>query len=200
MFTDRDIYGIWVASEGVVYRDFNKDVHYIKALPKDVTITKYFCGVDWGFEHYGSIVLCGKGSDDNYYLLKEIASQHKEIDYWVEEAKNIKANYGNVPFYCDTARPEHVRRFKREGLLCPPTDKAVVAGIEQVSKLFKTNKLFILEDNVNIFKDEIYNYVWANGKDEPIKKNDDVLDALRYAIYCETKKKGNILDRSKYGI
>ena len=30
MFFDRDILGIWVASEGVVYKDFNKDIHYIK--------------------------------------------------------------------------------------------------------------------------------------------------------------------------
>ena len=32
---------------------------------------------------------------------------------------------------------------------------------------------------------QIYNYVWAKGKDEPIKQNDDVLDSLRYAIYTD---------------
>lgn len=29
MFTDRDIYGMWVAAEGVVYKDFNEEIHYI---------------------------------------------------------------------------------------------------------------------------------------------------------------------------
>ena len=59
---------------------------------------------------------------------------------------------------------------------------------------------FLLEDNVNIFKTEIYNYVWAKGKDEPIKSSDDVLDSLRYAIYTDMKLTGNTFNRSKYGI
>jgi PBSX family phage terminase large subunit len=41
MFFDRDILGVWVASEGVVYKDFNKDVHYIKDL-NNIDIVKYF--------------------------------------------------------------------------------------------------------------------------------------------------------------
>ena len=31
MFTDRDIHGYWVAPEGVIYKDFNKDIHYISS-------------------------------------------------------------------------------------------------------------------------------------------------------------------------
>ena len=44
-----------------------------------------------------------------------------------------------------------------------------------------------VEDNVDIFKVEIYNYVWKDGKDEPVKQYDDVLDSLRYAIYSDLK-------------
>ena len=73
-------------------------------------------------------------------------------------------------------------------------------GISTVATLFKTNKLLVLEDNVNIFKTEIYNYVWAKGKDEPIKQQDDVLDSLRYAIYSDIKLSGSTFNRSKYGI
>ena len=73
-------------------------------------------------------------------------------------------------------------------------------GISTVATLFKTNKLLILEDNVNIFKTEIYNYVWAKGKDEPIKQQDDALDSLRYAIYSDIKLSGSTFNRSKYGI
>ena len=69
-----------------------------------------------------------------------------------------------------------------------------------IAKLFKTDKLFILEDNVTRFKDEIYNYVWQKGKDDPVKQFDDVLDSLRYAIYSESKMNIKQFDRSKYGI
>ena len=50
------------------------------------------------------------------------------------------------------------------------------------------------------FKDEIYNYVWQKGKDDPVKQFDDVLDSLRYAIYSESKRNGKMFDRNKYNV
>lgn len=197
MFTDRDIHGLWVAAQGVVYKDFNKDIHYISKAEfevideegnKAINIVKHYCGVDWGFEHYGSIVLLAEDDKDNIYLIKEYSAQHQEIDYWVDIAKEIKKEYGNISFYCDTARPEYVKKFKKQGIKAINADKAVLAGIGEVASRYKSNKLFIIEDNVDLFKQEIYNYVWSNTKDEPVKKWDDVQDALRYGIYTEKNK------------
>lgn len=186
MFFDRDILGIWVAAEGVVYQDFNKDKHYIKASDlKDINIVKYIAGVDWGWEHHGSIVLIGIDDKGTYYLIKEIAKQHKHIEYWVEEAKKIIKEYGNIPFYCDTARPDYVRKFRENDMLAINARKDVLAGISEVASLFKQDKLLVVKDNVNLFKIEIYNYVWKDGKDEPVKVYDDVLDSVRYAIYSD---------------
>ena len=198
MFYDRDILGIWVASEGVVYQDFNKDIHYIKEA--NTGFKKYFVGVDFGWEHYGSMVVMGLGLDNKYYLLKEYAYQHKDIDEWINIAKDIVKEYGSVNFYCDTARPDYINKLKVNSIRAINARKEVLEGISTIATLFKTNKLLILEDNVNIFKTEIYNYVWAKGKDEPVKANDDVLDSLRYAIYTDMKLTGNTFNRSKYGI
>ena len=198
MFFDRDILGIWVASEGVVYQDFNKDIHYIKEA--NVGFKKIFCGVDFGWEHYGSMVVIGLGLDDKYYLIKEYAYKHKDIEYWISIAKEIIKEYGNINFYCDYARPDYVHKLQINGIRAINAKKDVLEGISTVATLFKTNKLLILEDNVNIFKTEIYNYVWAKGKDEPIKSSDDVLDSLRYAIYSDMKLSGSKFNRSKFGI
>ena len=198
MFFDRDILGIWVASEGVVYKDFNKDIHYIKEA--NTEFKKIFCGVDFGWEHYGSIVVVGLGLDDKYYLIKEYAYKHKDIEYWISIAKEIIKEYGNINFYCDYARPDYVHKLQINGIRAINAKKDVLEGISTVATLFKTNKLLILEDNVNIFKTEIYNYVWAKGKDEPIKSSDDVLDSLRYAIYSDMKLSGSKFNRSKFGI
>ena len=201
MFYDRDILGVWVASEGVVYTDFNKDIHYIKEADiKDVQFKKYFAGVDFGWEHFGSMVVVGLGLDDKYYLLKEYAYQHKDIEYWVNIAKDIIKEYGNINFYCDYARPDYINRLRVNGIRALNGRKEVIEGISTIATLFKTNKLLILEDKVNLFKKEIYNYVWAKGKDEPIKQNDDVLDSLRYAIYTDIKMSGSSFNRIKYGI
>ena len=201
MFYDRDILGVWVASEGVVYTDFNKDKHYIKEADiKNVQFKKYFAGVDFGWEHFGSMVVIGLGLDDKYYLLKEYAYQHKDIECWVNIAKDIIKEYGNINFYCDYARPDYINKLRVNGIRALNGRKEVIEGISTIATLFKTNKLLVLEDNVNLFKKEIYNYVWAKGKDEPIKQNDDVLDSLRYAIYTDIKMGGSSFNRTKYGI
>ena len=199
MFFDRDILGVWVASEGVVYKDFNKDIHYIKDL-NNVDIVKYFAGVDFGWEHFGSIVVVGKDINNNYYLIKEYAYQHKDIEEWINIAKDIKDQYGNINFYCDHARPDYIDKLRRSNIRAINADKEVLEGISMIASLFKTNKLFILEDNVDIFKKEIYNYVWKNGKDEPNKTSDDVLDSLRYAIYTDIKLTGKQFNRKLFGI
>ena len=190
MFTERGIYGRWVSGEGAVYRDFKEDMLVSdKDIPTD-DITTYYAGVDWGYEHYGTIVVCGQTTDGRVYLLEEHSAQYQEIDYWVDVAKNIKTRFGNIKFYADSARPEHVSRFKREGIRCINADKSVLSGIEQVAKLMKQGRFFVCSEKVNKFKDEIYQYVWNEKSGEPVKQNDDVLDALRYAIYTSNQSSG----------
>lgn len=189
MFTDRDIYGRWVAAEGVVYKDFNGKEHYISLKDFETkNIVKYFAGVDWGYEHHGAIVVLAEDVEGNVYLCEEHAYQHKEIDEWVKIAKGVKERYGNINFYCDTARPEHIVRFRREKLRAIEAKKSVIAGIEEIASLFKTKKLFIVRERVKRFDEEINQYVWGPN-DEPVKEWDDVLDALRYAIYTHYLKR-----------
>lgn len=190
-FYDRDILGLWTIAEGAVYSDFNKDIHIVDNLPE---MERYFAGVDWGYDHYGSIVIIGEDIKGNQYLVDGISEQYKEIDWWVDRAKEFKAKYGDIVFWADSARPEHVARFKKEKLKAKNAKKAVIAGIEDVAKKFKENKLFIKREVIPRFFDEIYQYKWKpnSTKDEPLKEYDDVLDALRYAIYSDAHSKSTI--------
>lgn len=185
MFYDRDILGAWVAAEGVVYPDFDRRVHYIHE--KDVPeILHYFCGVDFGWEHPGAIVLMGEDADNNYYLLKEWSSQHRNINDWIKIVKEeIEPRTGELTLYCDSARPDLVNEMQCAELRARFAHKDVVAGIGEVATMFKTKKLFIVQENINLFDSEIDTYAWKEGQDAPIKADDDVLDALRYAIYSE---------------
>lgn len=187
MYTDRNIYGKWVAPQGVVYSDFNMHRHYITVdVAQRFRYVKYYAGVDWGYEHSGSIVVVGKTEDGTRVVLKEVSAKHEEIDYWVEQAELIRKEYGNITFYCDSARPEHVKRFQRERFRAVNANKSVLSGIEEVAKGFKTDKLFVVESKVDLFKDEIYQYSWNEKTGEPNKVWDDVLDSLRYALYSES--------------
>ena len=197
MFTERGIYGRWVIGEGAVYRDFDESM-YITEIPDN--ITKIYAGVDWGYEHYGSIVVIGETPEGEVYLLEEHAYQYKEIDFWVDLAKDIKKRYGNITFWADSARPEHVVRFQREQLKTFNANKAVLSGIEEVAKLMKAGRFFV-SDKVSKFKDEVYQYIWNEKTGEPVKENDDVLDAVRYAIYSQhSQPKATVRRRSQYGL
>lgn len=188
MFYDRDIRGLWVTGEGVVYSDFDSNKHFISDV-SDVEFETYIAGVDWGYSHFGSIVVFGIDKLNNWYLLEEHAKQFKEIDYWAEVALDIKARYGNINFYCDSARPEHVERFRRERIRAINADKSVLSGIEEVARLIKLGRFFVVSDKVKVFKKEIYNYVWDEKTGNPVKENDDVMDSMRYAIYSHMRLK-----------
>ncbi|MFA1821170.1 PBSX family phage terminase large subunit [Virgibacillus oceani] len=189
MFFDRNIKGLWVSGDGVVYADFNKDIHAIskEELAKK-NLVSFFAGVDWGYQHHGSIVVLAEDDEGIVYVIEEHAAQFEEIDYWVDVAKDIKERYGNINFYCDTARPEYIKRFRSERLRARDADKSVLSGIEAVAKLIKTDKFYVLYDDCPRFRQEIYRYVWHKTTGEPVKEWDDVLDSVRYAVYTHYKR------------
>lgn len=197
-FYDRDILGKWTVAEGAIYADYDKSIHEVDDLPEMI---RYFAGVDWGYDHYGSIVIIGEDSEGNRYLVDGVAEQYKEVDWWVDRAKEFMQVYGDIIFWADSARPEHVARFRREHIKVKNARKEVVAGIEHVAKLFKENSLFIKRGVIPRFFDEIYQYKWKpnSTKDEPLKEYDDVLDALRYALYSDSRPK-TIVKTFKGGI
>lgn len=188
-FYDRDILGLWTIAEGAIYSDFDKSKHIVEQAPDN--IVHYYAGVDWGYDHHGSIVILGETVDGTTYIIDGVAEQYEEIDYWVEQARKFKSKYGDIDFYADSARPEHVVRFAREGLKVHNARKEVIAGIEEVAKRWKNDTLFYVKGSISRFVDEIYQYRWKtnSAKDEPIKEYDDVLDAIRYAIYTEHNAK-----------
>lgn len=213
VFYNRKIKSLWCMADGVIYEDFDEDIHYIKEeqLPE---MKKYWAGVDWGYAvgHSGCIVIIGEGIDGNYYLVEEEAKEKKDITYWVDVAKNLEKKYSNIMFmnktkkldiskldpeeiedielscyltwYCDSARPEHVDKFVASGLYALNADKAVESGIELVATLYKTKRLFVVKENCELFQEEIYRYVW--GKDgKPKKMWDNNMDSKRYALFSE---------------
>ena len=183
MMYERDILGLWVSGEGMVYQDFDKKRMLVDKVPEDL---HYYAGVDWGFEHKGSIVLFGDDDKGNTYLIEEHTKKHKFIDYWVKIAKDIQKKYGyDVTFFIDGARPDNYNEFLRNGISARNANKARMAGIESVAKLMKLGRFFVLSSSVQSFLDEIYTYIWDENTGEPIKQNDDVMDAMRYAIYNE---------------
>jgi phage terminase large subunit len=134
-------------------------------------------------------MVLGDDGQGNTYVVREHSKQFKEIDYWVEYANKVRAKYGkNIPFYCDTARVEHIDRFRREGINARNGNKSVLSGIEFVASALKTKHMYVVESATESFMDEIYNYIWDDKNDAPVKDHDHAMDAWRYAYYTKHYK------------
>lgn len=193
MLYQRNIMGEWVSGEGAVYADFDKDRHGItrkefEAIKQNIVF--YSASVDWGFakDHYGVIGVFAYDNVGNVYLIEEHAETLKEIDYWVRVAKGVKSRYGNILFTADSARPEHVARFNREGLKTINANKEKIAGIETLSTLMKQGRFFVIYDECPRFREEIYVYAWDENTGEPVKKMDDCMDMCRYNTHTMHKR------------
>lgn len=171
--------------EGVVYPDFDQNVHVITPeQAKQIIFDRVFCGVDWGWEHWGAVVVIGV-KNDSYYIIEEHAAQHKYIKNWIETAKDIIRRYGDIPFYCDPARTEHIAAFQDAGIEAYMANNRVLSGIEAVATLMTNKQFFIVYSKCPRFREEIYKYIWKKNTGEPLKGNDDVLCAIRYGIYSD---------------
>lgn len=181
MFYDRRIKGLWVTGEGAIFRDFDERKMVVDNVPKTL---KYTAGIDWGYNHPCSITVFGEDEDGKFYLVEEHTERFKEIDYWTDVAHGLQNKYGqNMPFYADTARPEHIDHFKHAGINCLYGWKSVVPGIETVAELMKGGRFFVLKGHTDRFMEEIYNYQWDDkAEDKPVKENDHVMDSMRYCL------------------
>lgn len=140
-------------------------------------------GLDIGFNHKTSLVKLTETSDSLYFEEIIYASGLTTGDLLTEiEKLNLRDHV-----FCDSARPDIIEDLKRKRILAKGAEKAVKEGILYL----KSKKLFIEENSQNLI-DEIKHYRWKSAGelilDEPVKVNDDGVDAMRYAAYSSRKK------------
>ena len=187
----RYILGQYASAEGVIYYMFKKDKHVIDSMPKGVGIAKYVIGQDFGFEHWGSILVIAKLTDGRMIVVDGVIEQHKDTDYWIERLKEYNSKYRISTVYADSARPDLIsdERVKTR-MDIQMANKSVLLGINYVKQLLNEGKLLFLEGGMpeRLYK-EFDGYAWDSKKeDTPIKVLDDGLDGLRYGLFSEFKK------------
>jgi phage terminase large subunit len=140
-------------------------------------------------------VVIAEATNGKFYLVEEIAEREKYIEFWIDEAKKMMSKYKIRAFYCDSARPEYVKKFRLAGINAVNAKKDVIEGIGYVGSLLKQEKLFFLRSAFKKGLSEMYQYVWKTNSstDEVVKTNDDVLDSVRYALFSSSVKNIQIM-------
>lgn len=169
--TDPDLWRVY--GEGLPAQNRSAVYNHYQVKPY-TTPDEFVYGLDVGFEHAMALVEVGKVAD---------GSQWHEIIYakGMTTADLIRTMDGKVSkrhaIYVDSARPDVITELNRAGYLAKGANKSVVAGINAV----KSKPLFITSESVNLQREiKLYRYN-PNQPDTVIKKDDDGMDAGRYA-------------------
>jgi phage terminase large subunit len=140
-------------------------------------------GLDIGYNHKTCLVRLREG-EDGLYFNEEIYSSGLTTGDLLDliTSKGLRDN-----IFCDSARPDIIEDLRRRRLLAKGAEKAVKEGI-----LYLKSKPIYIEENSTNLLEEIKHYRWKSAGevilDEPIKLNDDGMDAMRYAAYSSRKK------------
>lgn len=176
--------GEWGTLKNIIYKPFEMN----EKFPEEADEIIY--GLDFGYNNKTALVRIF--IKDKIYFAEELIYQSRLTnDDLIRKMKGINIRRGDY-IYCDSAEPNRIEELRREGFNVYPADKSVKDGIDFVKRC----TIFSRAENVNLNK-EVLAYSYKQDKDgnlleEPVKFNDHLMDAMRYAIYSHSKRYGRI--------
>lgn len=196
VFYQRNILGLWVMAEGVIYNVFDPKTMVVDILPE---MRRYWVGVDYGTSNATTFILCGLGMDDRLYVIDEYyhsgsqsglqkspAQYSREFRHWL--AKQVDRHGNPIRpewIFVDPSAEGFIVQLWADGVKrIAKADNAVKSGIELVSSIID-NDLFRVHSRCRNVLKEIASYVWdpkaqQKGEDKPLKQNDHTMDPIRY--------------------
>lgn len=192
----RFILGEWVQAEGAVFDMWDVDLHVIKAADLPEMAAVIALGIDYGTTNPTRGLMLGLGAGDKPKLYG--------IDEWAPERATDAGLSDSLRRWLQT-RPNEAWRAPQWIAVDPAAASFklqlfndgignvvnarndVLAGIRTVASLLATGNL-IVSDACQHLIEQLPGYAWdpkatARGLDEPIKKDDHEVDALRYAVH-----------------
>jgi phage terminase large subunit-like protein len=198
--------GRFVSFAGMIYPEFDRSIHVVPQHTPDPDSTVWV-GIDPGMRGLAAAVFCELTVDNTMIVFHEIGL--KGIDATAQNMANMihraNASYGIRPraYIIDPAAQNKVHQtgrsdqdeYTKAGIVTRLGQNAVRAGINNVKTRLRPldadgvvlePKLFISSE-CTMLLDEIRKYRWVkqgraehDAKDEPVKKDDHLLDAMRY--------------------
>lgn len=165
------------SAKEIIYTQWNQ---YDEAPDGDV-----FYGLDFGYVHPAALVKVTHHEGQNYF--EEIVYQSgltlSDLSRLIKEKLPERAT-----IYADAAEPKSIEELYRQGFNIKPAQKDVWAGIVKM-KSYPIN----LHYNSKNLRREFMSYKWKKDKndnviEEPVKANDDLMDACRYAVFTHLTK------------
>ena len=157
---------------------------------------------DFGFNHANCVGEVGF-KDGELYLCKELYVFEKDTSEIIQMA-NAKGFNKSLTMWCDSAEPDRIKMWRKEGFKAMPVKKEPNSVKAQIDHL-KQHRIHIHPSCVNTIK-EIQQWKWRKDEktgeylDEPVPIMDDAMAMLRYSIEMERRTKPKLNTNIKGGI
>ena len=206
----RGLYGEWCSPEGIVYSQYDPDVHDIEEQDIPIKANWFWSAAcDHGSIHpFVFHLYCGPPDKSELYLYKEIYKTNLDVDEMRDMVSKLLETHlpsgRSLKWTVADHRPDINKSLMKLGIPIEPADKEVLPGIQTVQETlsaakirFNKNSLVHAPDqaqknagNPIRTTDEFDRYSYkeeekmdGSEKDEyPIKAYDDGLDTLRYEL------------------
>lgn len=177
--------GIWCAAEGLVYEEWNPEIHLHKAIKcPPISWTRYIT-VDFGYTNPMVVQFWAEDEDGRLYLYKELYATKTTVDQMapkIKEAMNLRKEPRPRMIICDHDAEGRAVLERELGMSTVAAKKSVEDGIQAVKKRMRVNeadgkpRIFLCEDAIverdkaladakkpTCALEEIVGYVWDRG-------------------------------------
>jgi len=190
---DRYINGLWVAGDGAIYDMFNEENNIRECGLSNTLNLDLKIGIDYGTTNPLAAVAATEVNDaiyvisELYYDSKKAGAQKTDSEY-IELIKEwlLSLNAKDATFFVDPSAASFIVTMRHAGFNVVSANNAVKDGILLISEKLLNKTLFISKRCVKLIT-HIKNYSWdsqaaTRGVERPIKRDDHLPDALRYAV------------------
>lgn len=197
--------GLWVSAEGIVYEDWDANYHLVDRFEIPDEWERIWT-VDFGYTNPFVLQCWAKDEDGRLYRYREIYHSKRLVEDHAKQILSIVAPKGKwiepkpTMIICDHDAEDRATLEKHLGMGTSPAHKSKSDGIQAVQSRMKKEedgkaRLFLLRDSLverdqvlvdakmpTCTEEEIPAYIWNPTKDEPVKKDDHGVDAMRYTV------------------
>lgn len=186
----RFILGEWALAHGAVYDTYDNLNEYENPFP---TPNYYIVGIDYGTTNATAAVLiaCTPNKwpqlrvEAEYYYDSAKKGRSKTDAELVKDIQDF-ISYKNVSaVYIDPAAASLKIALRNSDVPVVDANNDVLLGIKRVNQ-FISGKNLVIHKSCSILREHLQSYAWDSkaadrGEDKPVKKDDHICDALRYA-------------------
>lgn len=197
IFYQRNYLGLWVLAEGAIFDFFDQKLHVVSKPPEAADY--WIASIDYGAVNAFACLVIGVSTgmhtqrgkklwvEKEYYWDPKVTKRQKVNSEFADDVQAMIEPYGVKQVYMDPSAESFALELRRRGIHVVKADNDVFNGIQTTSTMLRNGQVVICRECVNLIR-EVQTYTWDSkkalrGEDEPVKRDDHAVDALRYAVH-----------------